>query len=139
MAKSSSLVFGFFFVALVVLQFASVNGFGLSPGDYGKCEAFMEVDMGSSSSCDECEASCSPLGTSKCLPNYDNEESYSCECCPQTSIKPHEEEDTSVDTAAATATATETTAAVGAATSIPLFPFSLFLSFILNMLYNYLV
>ncbi|MCL7047967.1 hypothetical protein MKW94_029239 [Papaver nudicaule] len=126
MAKRSSLlVIGFFVVVLVVLQSAYVSG----AGDYGQCYAYMQVDI-HVSSCDECAVSCSPaLATSTCVSDSAVEGAYVCECCARVKSEAHEEH-MSVDKAeAAAAVATPTT-------SIPFLSVPLFLSFILNMLFN---
>ncbi|MCL7047968.1 hypothetical protein MKW94_029240 [Papaver nudicaule] len=119
MTKTSFLVIGFFFVLLVVLQSVYVSGAG-SPGDDGQCDPYMQLHV-YASSCDKCEANCGLQTTSICL-SESADEGAVCECCVQNKMKAHEEY-TSVDTATGT-------------TSHPYFSFSLFSSFMLNMLFN---
>ncbi|KAI3900599.1 hypothetical protein MKW92_014874 [Papaver armeniacum] len=88
MEKSSSLVFRFFFVVLVVLQFAYVNGIDLPEG-VGQCDAKQQVDIGSMSSCATCEAACrSASFTSICITNSANTGALACKCCLPDHLKP---------------------------------------------------
>ncbi|KAI3973740.1 hypothetical protein MKX01_031160 [Papaver californicum] len=113
MAKSSSLVIGFFFVMLVVLQSAYVSGTGpaASPGDY--CDAKW-LYIGTFPSCEMCQAACPSPNSSTCISPV-NTGIHTC-CCARTSVP---------------AAATKPTI-----TSLSFFSFSLFLSFMFNMLFS---
>ncbi|MCL7032465.1 hypothetical protein MKW94_012473 [Papaver nudicaule] len=92
MAKTSSLVIGFFFVVLAVLQsvYADNNGTEIclridsSPYSY-VCDPRQigcKVDFGNVSSCDMCHPICfrSSFSISTC-DNSTNTGSYNCKCC----------------------------------------------------------